>query len=131
MRAPFKLSDGSVGIVTVGSLAPGRFGAAEAELLLDLCRPVGIAIDRVRLLGSMARTTAALDAKMHILAALVPGATAVPPPAPPRPAAAPAWVEVDPWVTTTDDAGAPGVARNTRTMTHAYCALDGREEAGS
>ena len=76
MRAPFKLSDGSVGIVTVGSRVAGRFGPAEAERLLDLCRPVGIAIDRVRLLGNMERTTAALDARTHILAALVPGATA-------------------------------------------------------
>jgi PAS domain S-box-containing protein len=76
MRAPFRLSDGSVGIVTVGSLVPGQFGAPQADMLLDLCRPVGIAIDRVRLLASMARTSAALDAKTHILAALVPGATA-------------------------------------------------------
>ncbi len=76
MRAPFKLSDGSLGMVTVGSVVPGRFGAIDAERLLDLCRPVGVAIDRVRLLANMARTTAALDAKTHILAALVPGATA-------------------------------------------------------
>ncbi len=76
MRAPFSLSDGTVGIVSLGSKVPGKFGPREAELLLDLCRPVGIAIDRVRLIGSIERTSDALDAKTRILAALVPGVTA-------------------------------------------------------
>ncbi|MCC6959418.1 MAG: GAF domain-containing protein [Dehalococcoidia bacterium] len=76
MRAPFVLSDGSVGVVIVGSAVSGSYGAADAENLLDLCRPVGIAIDRVRLLAGMERTGRALDAQTHILSALVPGATA-------------------------------------------------------
>lgn len=75
LRAPFRLSDGSVGMVTVGSRKAGQYGDVEAERLLDLCRPVGIAIDRVRLLGSMSDTTALLGAKTQILAALGPGAT--------------------------------------------------------
>src|SRR4029078_2763531 len=51
LRAPFALSDGSVGIVTLGSRQAGRYNQVDAEQLLDLCRPIGIAIDRVRLLG--------------------------------------------------------------------------------
>lgn len=76
MRAPFVLSDGSVGVVIVASAKTGRYGAVEAETLLDVSRPVGIAIDRVRLLSDMERTGRALDAQTHILSALVPGATA-------------------------------------------------------
>jgi PAS domain S-box-containing protein len=75
LRAPFALSDGSVGIVTLGSRQAGRYNQVDAEQLLDLCRPIGIAIDRVRLLGEASATSEMLDTKTRILAALVPGAT--------------------------------------------------------
>ncbi|MEO8539282.1 MAG: GAF domain-containing protein [bacterium] len=75
MRAPFHLSDGSVGIVTVGSRVAGKFSDADGELLIDLCRPVGIAIDRVRLIARMAEASDVLGSQTRILAALTPGAT--------------------------------------------------------
>jgi|GEM_PF-1116984 len=75
LRAPFQLSDGRLGIVSVGSRSPGKWQQADADQLLALCRPVGVAIDRVLLLGQMAATSAALDAKTRILSTLVPGAT--------------------------------------------------------
>ncbi len=75
MRAPFQLSDGATGLVTVGSRQPGRYTADDAGMLAGLCRPVGIAIDRVRLLARMAEASEVLEAKTRVLAALGPGAT--------------------------------------------------------
>jgi PAS domain S-box-containing protein len=76
VRTSFRLTDGTLGIVTVGSAGVGQYGPAEAETLVDLLRPVSVAIDRVRLVARMASTTAVLDTKTRILAALIPGATA-------------------------------------------------------
>ncbi|MBK6562583.1 GAF domain-containing protein [Candidatus Amarobacter glycogenicus] len=75
MRTPFRLSDGTLSTVTVGSTGAGQYGPTDAEALLDLCRPVGVAIDRVRLLSTITSTSAVLDSKTRVLAALVPGAT--------------------------------------------------------
>lgn len=75
MRAPFQLSDGATGLVTVGSREPGRYNQDDAEKLAGLCRPVGIAIDRVRILGRMAESSEVLAAQTRVLSALGPGAT--------------------------------------------------------
>jgi len=75
IRAPFRLSDGSLGIVAIASREAGLYSPQDSERLLDLCRPVGVAIDRVRLLSERASTNAMLDTKTRVLAALVPGAT--------------------------------------------------------
>lgn len=75
MRAPFQLSDGATGLVSVGSRQPGRYTQEDVERLAGLCRPVGIAIDRVRLLARMAESTEVLEARTRVLASLGPGAT--------------------------------------------------------
>ncbi len=75
MRAPFQLSDGATGLVTVGSREPGRYSQDDAERLAGLCRPVGIAIDRVRLLARMAESSEVLAAQTRVLSSLGPGAT--------------------------------------------------------
>jgi PAS domain S-box-containing protein len=75
IRAPFHLSDGSVGLVSVASLQSSRFDERDAGRLQYLCRPIGIAIDRVRLLAGMAEATNVLEARTRVLAALGPGAT--------------------------------------------------------
>ena len=75
MRAPFQLSDGVTGLVTVGSRERGRYTGADAERLAGLCHPVGIAIDRVRLLARMAESSEVLAAQTRVLSALGPGAT--------------------------------------------------------
>lgn len=75
MRAPFQLSDGATGLVTVGARQPGRYTQEDVERLAGLCRPVGIAIDRVRLLARMAEASEVLEAKTRVLASLGPGAT--------------------------------------------------------
>ncbi len=75
MRVPFALSDGTVGLVTVGSREAGRYTAADEERLIELARPMAVAIDRVRLLGRMAETSELLEAKTRMLLALAPGAS--------------------------------------------------------
>jgi PAS domain S-box-containing protein len=75
LRAPFQLSDGVTGLVTVGSREPGRYTEADAERLAGLCHPMGIAIDRVRLLARMAESSEVLAAQTRVLSALGPGAT--------------------------------------------------------
>ncbi len=52
IRAPFTLSDGSVGLVSVASSMRGHLGPTEASDLQELCRPIGLAVDRVRLLAA-------------------------------------------------------------------------------
>ena len=52
IRAPFRLSDGSVGLVSVASATRGQLGEHEAADLLALCTPIGLAVDRVRLLAA-------------------------------------------------------------------------------
>ncbi|MBI5949336.1 MAG: PAS domain S-box protein [Chloroflexi bacterium] len=61
IRAPFTLSDGRVGLVSVASLQPGRYTVADANLLRDLCRPLGLAIDRATLMARAATDRAALQ----------------------------------------------------------------------
>lgn len=75
MRAPFQLSDGATGLVSVGSRRRGHFTRDDAERLAGLCRPVGIAIDRVRLLARMAESSEVLAAQTRVLSSLGPGAT--------------------------------------------------------
>lgn len=75
MRAPFQLSDGATGLVTVGSREAGRYSQDDADRLAGLCRPVGIAIDRVRLLARMAESSEVLTAQTRVLSSLGPGAT--------------------------------------------------------
>ena len=75
IRAPFRLSDGAVGVVSVASKTKARFGIDDAERLEELCRSMGIAIDRVRLLGRMAESSRMLEVKTRVLASLGPGAT--------------------------------------------------------
>ncbi len=75
MRVPFALSDGTVGLVTVGSFQPGRYTRRDEERLLDLARPMAVAIDRVRLLAEMAATSELLEAKTRVLLALTPTAS--------------------------------------------------------
>ncbi len=61
IRAPFTLADGRVGLVSVASLQPGCYTAADANLLRDLCRPLGLAIDRATLMAKTASDRAALE----------------------------------------------------------------------
>jgi len=75
IRAPFALSDGRVGLVSVASRTAGRYAAHDAEQLLELCRPIGLAMDRVALIAEMARSRDALEAQARVLASLAPGAT--------------------------------------------------------
>ncbi|MCX7618626.1 GAF domain-containing protein [Tepidiforma sp.] len=75
MRVPFALSDGTVGLVTIGSREPGRYTRADEERLMELARPMAIAIDRVRLLAQMAEASELLEAKTRMLLALTPGAS--------------------------------------------------------
>ncbi|MGE5596645.1 MAG: GAF domain-containing protein [Hyphomicrobiales bacterium] len=75
IRAPFQLADGRVGLVTVGDRARNRYRADDAEHLLEICRPVGLALDRVTLVAGLNTTTATLEAQARILAALTPDAT--------------------------------------------------------
>jgi signal transduction histidine kinase len=75
IRAPFALSDGRVGLVSVASHTAGRYAAPDAEQLLELCRPIGLAMDRVALIAEMARSRDVLEAQAKVLASLGPGAT--------------------------------------------------------
>jgi GAF domain-containing protein len=75
LRTPFRLSDGTLGMVTLGNCTPNRYTHADSERLLELCRPIAVAIDRVGILARMNATSALLDAKTRVLGALVPGAT--------------------------------------------------------
>ncbi len=75
IRAPFELSDGELGIVSVACREPGSYTTDDAGRLADLCRPIGLAIDRMRLIAHMAKTGSLLAAQARILAALGPGAT--------------------------------------------------------
>ncbi len=52
IRAPFRLSDGSIGLVSVASSVRGHLGSCEAADLQQLCAPIGLAVDRVRLLAA-------------------------------------------------------------------------------
>ena len=69
MRTPFRLSDGSHGIVTLGSCTPNKYCENDSDGLLELCRSVAVAIDRVGLLARSSATSALLDAKTRILGA--------------------------------------------------------------
>ncbi|WP_322795862.1 GAF domain-containing protein, partial [Tepidiforma sp.] len=75
MRVPFRLSDGTVGLVTVGSRQPGRYTREDEERLIELSRPMAVALDRVRLLAKMAETSELLAAKTRVLLAMTPGAS--------------------------------------------------------
>ncbi|MEO6397874.1 MAG: ATP-binding protein [Tepidiformaceae bacterium] len=52
IRAPFRLSDGSVGLVTVASTSVGSLDERAAAELHELCTAIGVALDRVRLLAA-------------------------------------------------------------------------------
>ncbi|MGE3073111.1 MAG: ATP-binding protein [Dehalococcoidia bacterium] len=69
MRTPFRLSDGRHGIVTLGSCKPNKYGPADSDRLLELCRSVAVAIDRVGLLARATATSTLLDAKTRVLSA--------------------------------------------------------------
>ncbi len=69
MRTPFRLSDGTVGIVTIGSCKPNKYSEADSGRSLELCRSVAVAIDRVGLMTRAAATSALLDAKTRVLGA--------------------------------------------------------------
>ena len=75
MRVPFRLTDGTVGLVTVGSRRAHRYTRADEERLMELARTLAVAIDRVRLLGRLAEQSELLEAKTRVLLALTPAAS--------------------------------------------------------
>ena len=75
IRAPFHLSDGSVGLVTVASVKPGHLGEHEAVDLQALCTPIGLAVDRVRLLAAANERQASATALAAMLSTLNTGAS--------------------------------------------------------
>lgn len=72
IRSPFALSDGSVGLITVGSTVSGHFSQRDAGRLLEISRTVGLVVDRLRLADEMAHARMVLEAQARILAALSP-----------------------------------------------------------
>src|SRR5687768_9524223 len=72
LRAPFRLSDGTLGMVTLGSKQPGRYTETDGVRLVDLCRPLSIAIERARAVTSLRLQTQRTQAVLDILAALGP-----------------------------------------------------------
>ena len=75
IRASFQLSGGELGLVSVASRRPARFRQEDAHRLMDLARPAGLAIDRMRLMADMAASSELLGAQTRVLASLGPGAT--------------------------------------------------------
>ena len=75
VRIPFRLSDGTPGIITLGHRQPERFDAEVERALLDLLGPLVLAIERLQLVARLGETAGKLEAKTHVLSALRPGAT--------------------------------------------------------
>ena len=74
MRAPFRLSGGLMGLVSVSSATRGHFGTNEAADLQELCTPIGLAVDRVRLLAAANERQASATALATMLSTLNAGA---------------------------------------------------------
>ena len=72
IRSPFALSDGSVGLITVGSTVSGHFSEEHGGRLFELSRTIGLVVDRLRLADEMEHARSVLDAQGRILAALSP-----------------------------------------------------------
>lgn len=75
MRVPFKLTDGTPGLISVSSREVGKFGAPERAVLSELVAPLSTAIERLRLVARVAETAEVLAVKTHVLSTLRPGAT--------------------------------------------------------
>ncbi|MEP7215229.1 MAG: ATP-binding protein [Anaerolineaceae bacterium] len=75
IRAPFRLSDGSVGLVSVASATRGHLGDQQAADLQALCTPIGLAVDRVRLLAAANERQANATALATMLSTLNAGAS--------------------------------------------------------
>ena len=70
IRAPFRLSDDSIGLVSIGSTVPGQLGLREAAELEQLCTPIGLGLDRARLLTAAQERQADAAALAKILSTL-------------------------------------------------------------
>ncbi|MCC7365779.1 MAG: GAF domain-containing protein [Dehalococcoidia bacterium] len=75
IRAPLAMPAGQVGIVTVGSCEPDFFLDDDPGRLMDVCRPLGVALERADLVAEISRGAAVRTAQARVLAALTPDAT--------------------------------------------------------
>jgi PAS domain S-box-containing protein len=75
MRAPFSISAEMMGVVTVASLRPGAYTQREAALLAELVRPMGLAVDRARVLRRLAEISDQTLAQNRLLMELTPSVT--------------------------------------------------------